>query len=124
MIYAILGIAIVLEIVSLTALKETNGFTRLFPVLIFGGALAASFYFESLALKILPIGMTYTLWAGLGIVGMTLVGIAFYGEKFNINVVLGMALVIGGVTLIYNNGTPVAEAATEPVVTESVAPAH
>ena len=118
MVYLFLAIAIVLEIVSLTALKETDGFTRILPSALFVVALAASFYFEALTLRTLPLGLTYTVWAGLGIVGMTLVGVAFYGDRLNPGVVIGVALIVAGVAVLHH-WTPVAEEDTAVQVAET-----
>lgn len=101
MVYAILALAILFEIAGLTALKETHGFTRLVPAALFAAALGLSFYFESIVLKTLPIGFTYAAWAGIGIVGMAIVGAAFYGEKLNPGAVAGMVLIIAGVTAMH-----------------------
>ena len=101
MIYAILFLAIVFEVVGLTALKETQGFTRLLPSLIFAGGLAASFYLEALALRHLPVGLTYAVWSGMGIVGMTLVGFIAYGEKMGAGSTLGLLLIVAGIAVLH-----------------------
>ena len=98
--YLLLAVAIVLEIAGLTALKETNGFTRLVPSALFAVALASSFYLESLTLQFLPIGLTYATWSGLGIVGMTLVGAIVYGDRVNSGVVVGVLLIVAGVAVL------------------------
>lgn len=108
MVYSVLALAILFEIVGLTALKETHGFTRLLPAVLFAAGLGLSFYLESIALKSLPIGLTYTAWAGMGIVGMALVGALLYGEKINPGMMMGMALIIAGVAAMHF-WTPVAE---------------
>ena len=110
MAYFYLTLAIILEIVGLTALKECNGFTRLVPTLVFILGLAASFYLESLALRVLPIGMTYAVWAGTGIVGMGLVGFFFYNEEVSIGTLAGMLFIIAGVAMVLNAGPKISEA--------------
>ena len=102
MAYFFLALAIALEILGLTALKACHGFTRLLPTVIFVLGIGASFYFESLALKVLPIGMTYAVWAGVGIVGMFFVGSAFYGEEINLGTLAGILLIVAGVSLVLN----------------------
>ena len=79
--YFFLSLGIVCEIAALIALKETQGFTRPLPVALFALGLGISFYFESLALRTLPIGMTYAVWAGVGIVGMAVIGATFTTKR-------------------------------------------
>lgn len=100
--YFFLSLGIVFEIASLVALKETAGFTRPIPVLLFVFGMATSFYLESLALRTLPIGMTYAVWAGVGIVGMALIGALVYGENLNGGAVLGLVLILAGVLVLYS----------------------
>ena len=111
MAYFLLTLAIVLEILGLTALKESDGFTRWLPATFFVVGLSLSFYLESLALRVLPIGMTYTLWAGSGIVGMCLVGIFIYGEQVGFKAMGGMAMIILGAALVLNDHLEPAAAA-------------
>lgn len=100
--YFFLALGIVFEIASLVALKETAGFTRPIPVLLFLFGMVASFYLESLALRTLPISMTYAVWAGVGIVGMALIGALVYGESLNGGVVSGLVLILAGVLVMYS----------------------
>lgn len=113
--YAILAFAILFEVIALTALKETQGFTRLLPALVFGLGLAASFYLESLALKVLPIGLTYAVWAGAGIVCMGVVGALLYGERLNPGVVLGMLLIVAGIAVMHQFTPQASETVSSPV---------
>lgn len=113
MVYLFLVFAIVFEIVAITALKATSGFTRLLPSIIFAASLAASFYLESLALKVLPVGWTYAVWAGFGIVGMALVGALLYDERINPGVMVGMVLIIFGIAVVHYF-TPVHAALSDP----------
>ena len=108
--YLFLTLGIVCELASLTALKETDGFTRPLPVALFVAGLGVSFYFEALALRTLPIGLTYAVWAGVGIVGMAVIGATFYGETINAGIIVGLALILAGVVVL-NYWTPGQEAA-------------
>ncbi|ALM53924.1 DMT family transporter [Halomonas huangheensis] len=98
--YFYLALAIVAEVIATSALKASNEFTRLWPsVLVVVGYLSA-FYLLTLVLRSVPVGIAYALWAGLGIVLVTLVGIVIYGEKPDLPAIIGMTLIIGGVAVI------------------------
>jgi len=99
--YFFLSLGIVCEIASLIALKETQGFTRPLPVALFAIGLGISFYFESLALRTLPIGLTYAVWAGVGIVGMAVIGATFYDEAVNGGIIMGLVLILAGVIVMF-----------------------
>ena len=93
--------AIVAEIIGTTALRLSEGFTRLLPAIVVVISYGASFYFLSLGLKQgLPLGLSYAIWSGLGTVGIVLVGVVLFQEKMNLGLVAGIALVIAGVTII------------------------
>lgn len=95
-----LSIAIISEVIATSALKSSEGFTRLIPsVLVVGGYLLA-FYFLSLTLKAIPIGIAYAIWAGVGIVLIALVGWWLYGQKLDLAAIIGMALILAGVAVI------------------------
>ncbi len=95
-----LSIAIISEVIATSALKSSEGFTRLIPsILVVGGYLLA-FYFLSLTLKAIPIGIAYAIWAGVGIVLIALVGWWLYGQKLDLAAIIGMALILAGVAVI------------------------
>lgn len=110
--YLFLLLGIVLEIVGLVALKESQGFARIFPTLIFVVGIGLSFYFESLALRTLPISMTYAVWAAAGVVGMAVIGVLFYGESMGFGSAAGVVLVVSGVTVMLYSTAESAEAAS------------
>lgn len=95
-----LAIAIVAEVVATSALKSSEGFTRLMPsaVVIVGYSIA--FYFLSLALKAIPVGIAYAVWAGLGIVLVAAIGWFYYGQKLDAWAFVGMGLIISGVAVL------------------------
>jgi small multidrug resistance pump len=72
--YLPLSVAIVAEVVATTAMKSSDGFTRLWPSLIVVAGYMVAFYFLSMTLRTLPTGIAYAIWAGAGIVLITLVG--------------------------------------------------
>jgi small multidrug resistance pump len=98
--YLYLLIAIVAEIIATTSLKASEQFTKLWPsVLVVCGYITA-FYFLSLTLKKLEIGITYALWSGVGIVLVTITGALLYKQKPDLPALIGMAFIITGVVII------------------------
>lgn len=95
-----LAVAIISEVIGTSFLKNTEGFTRLTPSLVVVVAYVASFYFLSLALRTLPIGIAYAVWAGTGVALITLAGFAFFGEKLDAPAVIGILLIVAGVVVI------------------------
>lgn len=95
-----LGVAIVAEVVATSALKSSDGFSRLIPSIIVILGYVLAFYFLSLTLKVIPIGVAYAIWAGLGIVLIALVSWAVYGQKLDLPAIAGMTLIIMGVAVI------------------------
>lgn len=95
-----LGVAIVAEVIATSALNASAGFSRLWPsALVVLGYLVA-FYFLSLALQAIPVGIAYAIWAGLGIVLISMVGWLAFGQKLDLPGILGMSLIIAGVAVI------------------------
>ena len=100
MIFVYLILAIVAEVIATSALKASVGFTRPLPSLLVVGGYGVAFYLLSLVLRTLPVGITYTIWAGLGIVLVTLVGIVVFGEKPDLPAVFGISLIVAGVVTL------------------------
>ena len=95
-----LAVAIVGEVVATSALKSSEGFTRLVPSAIVLVGYGVAFYFLSLALKSIPVGIAYAMWAGLGIVLVAAIAWIFHGQKLDLWAVVGMGLIIGGVAVL------------------------
>ena len=100
MAYFYLALAILSEVVATSALRNSAEFTKLWPTLIMIVAYGSAFYFMTLALRTIPLGITYAIWSGLGIVLISLVGVVFYHERLDLPAVLGMGLIIAGVLVI------------------------
>ena len=98
--YLLLGTAIVLEVLGTTALKASDGFTRLVPGVITVVAYAVSFYLLSLTLKTLPVGIAYAIWSGVGIVLVSTVGWLRYGQRLDLPALLGLGLIVAGVLVV------------------------
>ena len=100
MAYLYLAIAILAEVIGTSALKASKEFTNLLPSLIVVVGYGIAFYFMSLALRTIPIGITYAIWSGIGIVLIAIAGIFLYQEIPDIPAVIGMGLIILGVVVI------------------------
>ena len=101
MAYQYLAVAIVAEVVATSALKASREFTNLIPSLIVVAGYGIAFYFMTLALRTIPVGITYAVWSGLGIVLITLVGMFLYREIPDIPAIIGMGLIVSGVVIIH-----------------------
>jgi len=95
-----LAIAIVCEVIATSALKASEGFTRLTPsvVVVFGYVVA--FYCLSLTLRSIPVGIVYAIWSGVGIVLISLVGWLMFGQTLSWAAMLGMAFITVGVMIL------------------------
>lgn len=98
--YILLLIAILAEIIATSALKASDGFTRLLPSIIVFVGYTIAFYLMSLTLKFLPVGIIYAIWSGLGIVGIALIGVFYYNESFTVWHALGIGLILLGVWIL------------------------
>ncbi len=98
--WTLLLIAIVSEVVATSALKASDGFTRLGPSVLVVLGYGAAFYFLSLTLRILPVGVAYALWSGIGVVLITLVSWWWFGQKLDGPALLGMGLIVAGVLVL------------------------
>lgn len=98
--YILLAAAIISEVFGSAMLKVSRGFKRILPStgVVIGYGIA--FYLLSLALKVLPLGMAYAIWAGAGTALTALVGVFIYKEGFNLKKGLGLVLIIGGVVIL------------------------
>jgi small multidrug resistance pump len=100
MAYFYLVIAVISEVIAASALKASEEFTKFFPSLIVIIGYAAAFYFFTLILRTIPVGVTYALWSGLGIVLVTLAGIFLYKEISDLPAIIGIAFIIVGIIII------------------------
>lgn len=100
MAYLFLAFSIMLELLGTSLLKASNGFTRLFPTLGTVVAFVAAFYLLSIALKTLPLNMTYAIWSGVGTVATALISILIWKEKVNAGSVVGIGLIVVGVIVL------------------------
>jgi len=100
MTYLYLVIAIIAEVAATSALKASEEFTNLIPSIIVVVGYVVAFYFMSLVLRVMPVGITYAVWSGLGIVLVTIVSIFLYKQTPDMPAVIGMSLIVLGVVVI------------------------
>jgi small multidrug resistance pump len=100
MTYFYLAVAIVAEVIATSFLKSTEGFTRLLPSVVVVLGYVAAFYFLSLTLRTMSVGIVYAIWCGVGIILVALIAWLIFGQKLDLPAVLGMALIIAGVAVI------------------------
>ncbi len=98
--YLYLTIAIVAEVIATCALKSSEEFSKLAPSVIVVIGYGVAFYFLSLVLKTIPVGMAYAMWSGLGIVLISIVGAVMFDQKLDLPAVIGMLLIITGVVVM------------------------
>ncbi len=98
----ILFIAILSETVATTALKASEGFTILFPSILVVSGYCLSFYFLSLTLRAIPIGIAYAIWSGVGVALVTLFGFLIYDQKLDLAAVSGILLIMSGVVIMFS----------------------
>ena len=99
--YAYLAIAIIAEVLATTALKASDGFSRLWPSVFSVAGYGISFYFLSQTMKVIPTGIIYAVWSGAGIVLISTVGWLWMGQTLDKAALFGMALIVAGVLVIH-----------------------
>ena len=95
-----LTIAIVAEVIGTTALKASNEFTRLWPSLIVVVGYGTAFYFMAVSMRVLPVGIMYAIWSGMGIVLVSIIGWVIYRQVLDVPAMIGMGLIIAGAIVI------------------------
>ncbi|MBI2890716.1 MAG: multidrug efflux SMR transporter [Nitrospirae bacterium] len=95
-----LTIAIVSEVAATSALRAAEGFTRWTPSLIVVIGYASAFYFLSLTLRSIPLGVAYAIWSGIGIALVALVGWAVYHQSLDLAAFIGIGLIVLGVVVL------------------------
>ena len=98
--FIFLALAIIAEVIATSALKATEEFSRFWPSLLVVGGYVSAFYFLTLALRVLPVGIAYAIWAGVGIVLVAIAGVVLYGQRLDLAAIVGIGLIIAGVLVI------------------------
>lgn len=92
--------AIVLEVIATSALQASQQFTRPWPTLLMALGYLGAFFFLSLALRGIPVGIAYAIWSGLGIVLISAVGWVGFGQKLDMPAMIGLGLILAGVLVV------------------------
>jgi small multidrug resistance pump len=100
MYYLYLGLAVLFEVIGSSFIKASDGFTKALPTVIVAVAYLICFYFFSLALKGIPLGVAYAVWGGLGIILTTLISVFIFKQTIDFPAVIGIALIVSGVFVI------------------------
>ena len=100
-----LSIAIIAEVIATSSLKESEGFTKIIPSLITFVGYSFAFYFLSLTLDEIPLGIAYAIWSGVGIVGIAVVAVIFHDQHLDAGAILGMGLIIAGIIIMRTYST-------------------
>ena len=100
MAWVYLTVAGLLEIVWASAMKHSEGFTKLWPTIISLVGMVASMILLSMAMKSLPLGTAYSVWTGIGAAGAFIFGIVILGEQASVGRILAAVLIVSGLVLM------------------------
>lgn len=95
-----LSIAICSEVIATSALNATQGFTRWQPSLVVVIGYVAAFYFLSLTLRAMPLGIAYAVWSGVGVALIALIGWAVYRQPLDLPALIGIGMIVAGVVVL------------------------
>lgn len=98
--YILLFLAVIAEIIGTSSLKASYGFSKLVPSLCVVAAYSTSFWLMSITLKCLPVSIVYAIWCGLGIFGISLIGIFYFKESFGLWHLIGTTCIVIGVIIL------------------------
>lgn len=102
--YVLLSGAIAAEVAATTAMKYSDGLTRLWPSLLTALGYLVSFVLLAQTLKSVSIGTAYAIWSGVGTATIALLGLMLFGEGMNTIKVAGILLIVGGVVVLNLGG--------------------
>jgi small multidrug resistance pump len=98
--WLLLSIAIISEVVATSALKSSAGFTQLWPSLLVIAGYSVAFFFLSLTLRTMPVGIAYAIWSGAGLVLVTLIAWLVLGQSLDGPAIVGLVLIVAGVIVL------------------------
>lgn len=98
--YLYLALAIMFEVIGSAFMKSSNGFTKWLPTTITLLTYICCFYFLSITLKYIPLGVAYAIWGGVGIVLTTLVSVFIFKQSIDLPAILGILLIVSGVLVM------------------------
>ena len=93
-------IAVTSEVIATLALKQSNGFSNLIPSIITILGYCSAFYFLSLVLREMSVGVAYAIWSGVGVVLVSIIAYSRFGQKLDLPAIAGIILIITGVMII------------------------
>lgn len=96
-----LTLAIIAEVVATSALKDSEAFTKLWPSVIVLLGYSVAVYFLSITIKEIPVGIAYAIWAGMGMVCISIIGYLRFGQKLDLPAIVGILLIGSGVVVIH-----------------------
>lgn len=98
--YLYLALAIIFEVIGSGFLNASEGFSKTIPTLITLTAYVVCFFFFSLALRELPLGLAYAVWGGVGIVLTTVISVVIFKQKIDLPAIVGISLIVAGVVVL------------------------
>jgi small multidrug resistance pump len=98
--YLYLMVAIVAEVIATSALKASEGFTRLPPLALTAAGYAVAFYFLSLSIRTIPVGIAYGIWSAIGIVLIAGIGAVWFRQPLDLPAAIGLGLIVAGVVIV------------------------
>ncbi|UTO05320.1 SMR family transporter [Moraxella sp. FZLJ2107] len=105
--YVLLGLAIITEVTGSTFLAKSDGFTKLIPTTITLICFIIAFYLLAQVVKTIPLGITYAIWSGVGIVLTALIGFFVLKQSLDLPTIIGIILIVAGVIVmnVFSNVT-------------------
>ena len=98
--YIYLAIAIVAEVIATSALKSSAGFSKLLPSMLVVAGYGTAFYFLSLTLRTMPIGIVYAVWSGVGVALISVIGWLVFKQPLDLPAIIGITLIVLGVVIL------------------------
>ncbi|OTG66370.1 SMR family transporter [Acinetobacter silvestris] len=98
--YVMLGLAIISEVTGSTFLVKSEGFTKLWPSLAVIVLFSIAFYLLSQVIKVIPLGIAYAIWAGVGIILTAIIGFFVFKQSLDAAAIIGIGLIVAGVVVI------------------------
>jgi small multidrug resistance pump len=98
--YFYLIVAVIFEVIGTAGLQASEQFTKPKPLILTAIGYAAAFYFLSLVLRTMPVGIAYALWSGFGMIFITLIGLVWFGQRLDWPALTGLVLILAGVITI------------------------
>jgi small multidrug resistance pump len=96
-----IALAIFAEVIATSALKASEEFTKLMPSLLVVAGYGLAFYFMTISLRVIPLGIMYAIWSGLGIVMISMIGWIMYKQSLDFAAMLGIGMIVAGVLVIH-----------------------